>query len=304
MTERPGDGAPADPPADAQQGPSAAPPNDVPPDVAARLVQALDRAPSAFVTLIDADMRSRWLSRSATWITGTDPDSRPGRDALERIHPDDVERLAHGLAQLRAADRPAGGAGVPVLEPLRYRIRRPDDTWITVEAFVLNLLDDPVVEGLVVVGRPVGGELDGVGHVVDLLTADAPLPQVLAACANLVPHYLGPAAVVALVDDEPVVGVRSGSPAELLAVDDRWWRPVAAGPPGPHACRLRRVPGRPHRAGPDGGLPVGVDPAADRSVDRRRARVRDRLGPYRGRAQRGHRARPSPGHAPGHVGDR
>ncbi len=196
----------------------------VPPDVAVRLVRALDRAPGAFATLIDADMRSRWLSRSAPSVTGTDPESRPGRDALERVHPDDVERITHAMAQLRAAAR--DGRDVPVVEPLRYRLRRPDDTWMTVESDVYNLLDDPVVKGLLVIGRPVGGELDGVGHVVDLLTADAPLPQVLAACANLVPHYLGAAAVVGLLDGSAIVAARPGSPAERLSSDERWWRPT------------------------------------------------------------------------------
>jgi hypothetical protein len=49
----------------------------VPPEIAARLVRALDRAPSTFVTLIDDDMHSAWLSTFATWVTGTDPVSRP-----------------------------------------------------------------------------------------------------------------------------------------------------------------------------------------------------------------------------------
>ena len=122
-----------------------------------------------FATLIDADMRSKWLSHSATWVTGTDPVSRPGRHSLERIHPDDVERIVHGLNQLRPPPRRRDRC--PVLEPLRYRIRRPDDTWLTVEALVQNLLDDPMVRGFLVIGRPVGGVLDGVGQVVDLLAA-------------------------------------------------------------------------------------------------------------------------------------
>ncbi len=215
-------------------------PHSIPPDVAVRLLRALDRAPSTFATLIDADMRSKWLSHSATWVTGTDPVSRPGRHSLERIHPDDVERIVHGLNQLRAA-APTDGTGAPVLEPLRYRIRRPDNTWLTVEALVQNLLDDPIVNGFLVIGRPVGGVLDGVGQVVDLLAADAPLPEVLTACAEIVPSYLGSTAIIGLLGDpavrgegapEPVVGVPEGSPVADLAADERWWRPaVVTGAP-------------------------------------------------------------------------
>lgn len=200
---------------------------DIPPDVARRLLRALDRSPATIVSLLDADLRTRWLSRSATWVAGTDPEHRVGRESLERVHPDDVERLLHGLDQLKAAASTGTGA-VAVLEPIRYRVRRPTGEWQTMETLVHNLLDDPVVNGLVLIGRPVGGDLDGVGHVVDLLVADAPFPDVLAACAQLVPTYLGTAAVIAHLDGSTVIGAPEGTPARRLAEDDRWWRGTIA----------------------------------------------------------------------------
>jgi diguanylate cyclase (GGDEF)-like protein len=199
----------------------------VPPDVAVRLLRALDRSPSTVVTLVDADLTTRWMSRSAARVTGFDPDARAGRKSLERIHPDDGARLLHGLAQLRAASRD-GTADQVVIEPLRYRKQRADGSWVTVEALVQNLLDDPVVNGLVFITRPVGSELDGVDRVVDLLVADAPLPEVLTACSRLVPDYLGAAAVVALTEGAPVIGAVAGGPAARLAGDDRWWRAAVA----------------------------------------------------------------------------
>ena len=208
--------------------PTDAAPGEVPPEVAERIVRAIDRTPDAVVTLVNADLTIAWLSYSATWITGTDPSGRQGADSLERIHPDDVERLIHGLAQLQAAE-PQDAPTVPVMEPLRYRFQRFDGRWVVMEATVHNLLDDPVVNGMLVESRPVDGGLDGVGHVVDLLVAEAPLPEVLAACARLVPGYLGSAAVVALTDDGPVIGAPPGSPAERLAADPRWWRDVLKG---------------------------------------------------------------------------
>jgi diguanylate cyclase (GGDEF)-like protein len=197
---------------------------DMPSDVAGRLLRALDRAPSTVVSFVDADLTTRWLSRSAAWVMDTDPTDRAGRGSLERVHPDDADRLLHALAQVRAASR--DDAPMAVIEPLRYRKLRADGTWIAMEAQVLNLLDDPEVEGLVFVSRPVGGEAEDVGHVIDLLVADAPLPDVLAACAGLVPDYLGSAAIVALVDGSPVFGAVEGSPAAGLVGDARWWRPV------------------------------------------------------------------------------
>jgi diguanylate cyclase (GGDEF)-like protein len=204
--------------------------DEVPLEIVARVFRALDRSPSAIAVLVDADLQIRWLSSSAAWVTGSDPEGRRGTSSMDRIHPDDVGRLLHGLAQLRAAG-PSGGPGVPVAGPLRYRFRRfDDDRWVVMEAQVHNLLEDPAVGGMLVVSRPVSGELDGVGHVVDLLVADAPLPEVLAACASLVPDYVGSAAVVGLVGTQAIIGVGADSPVEGLIADDRWWRsPVADG---------------------------------------------------------------------------
>jgi diguanylate cyclase (GGDEF)-like protein len=203
------------------------PPEDVPPEVAERIVRAIDRSPDAVVTLVNADLTIAWVSHSATWVTGTDPSGRKGADSLERIHPDDVERLMHGLAQLQAA-KPGDAPTVPVIEPLRYRFQRFDGRWVVMEATIHNLLDDPVMKGMLVESRPVDGGLDGVGHVVDLLVAEAPLPEVLEACARVVPEYLGSTAVIALLDDGPVIGGPADSPALRLAADDRWWRKALA----------------------------------------------------------------------------
>ena len=200
---------------------------DIPPDVVPRLLRALDHSPSTIVSFIDAGFTTRWVSRSARWIGGADPDARQGRDSLELIHPDDLEGLVHGLALLRAA-RDGDGPSPPIVEPVRYRIRRPDGSWQAMETLVHNLLDDPAVNGMVLVARPVGGDVNGVGQVVDLLVADAPLADVLAACAALVPAYVASAAVVGQVDGTPIVGAAAGSAAERLAADDRWWRATLA----------------------------------------------------------------------------
>lgn len=197
--------------------------DDVPPELARQIARALDRSPSTFAVIIDPNLTTRWLSRSASWMTGTDPSSRRGRESLERVHPDDVGRLLGAFEQLSEANSTT--PGVPVVEPLRYRVGNAvDDGWTTREALVLNLLHDPVVNGLMLIVRPVDGSLDGVGYVVDLLVNDAPLAEVLAACAAVVPAYLGAAAVVALVDGEPTVGIPPGSAIEPLGHDERWWR--------------------------------------------------------------------------------
>lgn len=198
--------------------------SDVPPEIAVQLARALDRSPSTFAVLVEPDLTTRWLSRSAQRMSGVDPESRRGRESLERVHPDDVPRILHAYEQLNEANE--AEPGVPVIEPLRYRVGSAEGGWVTRESLVLNLLNDPAVNGLLLIVRPVEGALDGVGHVVDLLVAEAPLPDVMAACAALVPSYLGHAAVVGLVDGCPVIGIPPGSPVAELAADDRWWQPT------------------------------------------------------------------------------
>lgn len=208
----------------------------VPPDVAARIVRAIDRSPSTVVVLLDVDLRMQWISQSAVWATGSDPAARRGSSVLQRIHPDDVERLLHGLEVLRDAD---GADPFPRAPQIRYRFQHFDESWIEMEATVHNLLDDPEVEGLLVFARPLDAEVDGVGQVIDMLMDEAPLPDLLAACAALVPDLLGAAAVVALLDDGPVVGVPAGSPAARLADDQRWWQAaVRCGPLWPQGRSL------------------------------------------------------------------
>jgi diguanylate cyclase (GGDEF)-like protein len=198
----------------------------IPPDVAARLLRAFDLNPSTIVALIGSDLQIRWVSSSVASVHGFDPSRRAGELSLERIHPDDVERLLHGLDTLQAMSSPYPG-GTPIAEPIRYRVLGSDDQWRTMEALVLNLVEDPEVDGYVLISRLVGGPLDGTAHVVDLLAADAPLPDVLEACAELMPAYLGQAAVVAHVDGGPVVGV-GGRRAGRLIADERWWRAAVA----------------------------------------------------------------------------
>lgn len=194
------------------------------PDIAKRLLRALNRSPSHWTVLVDADLTTQFVGRSSSWIQGQDTSVRAGKSSLERLHPDDVEPLLHAIDQLRAAKPDDTTGNVPVLEPIRYRISRLDGPgWLTVEVRVLNLIDDPIVNGYVLICQLAGGDLDGVDHVLDLLVSEAPLPDVLAACARLIPGYIGSAAVVALVDGAYVVGAPAGSPAERLARDPRWW---------------------------------------------------------------------------------
>ena len=201
---------------------------DMPPRVATQVLRAIDRSPSTVVTLVDPDLNIRWMSASAAWVSGSDPAVRQGASSIDRIHPEDAERIVHGLEQLRlATTADATAAAMP--EPIRYRWRRLDGRWMIMEATIHNLLADPVVNGFLVFARPVTGELDGAGYVLDLLASDRPVREVLAACAALVPDYIGSAAAVAFLPDDTIIGVPAGSPVAEFAAITRWWNSVRRG---------------------------------------------------------------------------
>ena len=201
---------------------------DMPPTVATQVLRAIDRSPSTVVTLVDPDLNIRWMSASAAWVSGSDPAVRQGASSIDRIHPEDAERIVHGLEQLRlATTADATAAAMP--EPIRYRWRRLDGRWMIMEATIHNLLADPVVNGFLVFARPVTGELDGAGYVLDLLASDRPVREVLAACAALVPDYIGSAAAVAFLPDDTIIGVPAGSPVAEFAAITQWWNSVRRG---------------------------------------------------------------------------
>ena len=209
-------------------GPSGVDIGDMPATVATQILRAIDRSPSAVVTLVDPDLNIRWMSASAAWVSGSDPAVRQGVSSIDRIHPDDAARIVHGLEQLRLATT-ADAAATAMPDPIRYRWRRLDGRWMILEATIHNLLADPVVNGFLVFARPVTGELDGAGDVLDLLASDRPAMEVLAACAALVPDYIGSAAAVAFLPDETIVGVPAGSPAAEFAAIPQWWDSVRRG---------------------------------------------------------------------------
>lgn len=194
-------------------------PQDIPPEVAARIVRAISKSPSTFVVLLDRDLRFEWVSRALEADFGVDPDDRRGTSALERIHPGDIDRLLEGIGQL--ADHV--GEKVGVSEPIRYRFHRVDGTWVVMEATVHSLLDDPHVEGMLIFTRQVTGDTRPISSTLDLLVSDMPLTDVLAAMAGMVPTTIGTAALVALLDGHVETGAPPGSPVAELVQDHRWW---------------------------------------------------------------------------------
>jgi diguanylate cyclase (GGDEF)-like protein/PAS domain S-box-containing protein len=80
------------------------------------------------ITLTAAeDARYIWVSPSAQWVTGWRPEDLVGRTVFDLVHPHDADRLREGRRQLFA------GTGQTSIS---CRFRRPDESWMRVEATV------------------------------------------------------------------------------------------------------------------------------------------------------------------------
>jgi two-component system cell cycle sensor histidine kinase/response regulator CckA len=111
------------------------------------LFQAFIENSSEAVVMLSADGTVQFASDSSSRLLGYALDERLGRNAFERMHPDDVESTRATFTA--CLQQP----GVPI--PGEYRIRHKDGSWRHIESIAVNRLDDPTVGGIVVNYRDV-----------------------------------------------------------------------------------------------------------------------------------------------------
>ncbi len=105
---------------------------------------------SDVVVVIDASLRITFVSPSVERLIGSGPEELVGCDALDLVHPDDADAVADRLTtQIAVGGRDA---------PLRFRVVPIDGRAREVEATSVNLLDDHLVEGVVIILRPLTDE--------------------------------------------------------------------------------------------------------------------------------------------------
>ncbi len=97
--------------------------------------------------ILDREGKVSYISPSAARITGFEPSERMDRDSMERIHPDDQDRI-------RREFRDLVGKKIPYLTT-RYRVKHKNGSWIHMEGTANNLLDLPSVKGIVFNSRDV-----------------------------------------------------------------------------------------------------------------------------------------------------
>jgi len=124
-----------------------------------RLGEALKRSEKHFrslienaldaIAIVDADGRLIYESPAFERMLGYSFEDRLGQNALELVHPDDMPAVTRGITELI---RNPG-----IAQHTEVRARHKDGSWRTLEIVGRNLLDDPVVKGVVANFRDITG---------------------------------------------------------------------------------------------------------------------------------------------------
>ena len=109
--------------------------------------RSLVRYASDIIVILDADGTILYESPAVERVLGFSPEERVGANALDFIHPNDVETVRSRLAEV-------------VEEPghrslAEYRVRDKGGAWHHFEAIGVNLLHDPTIRGVVVNTRDI-----------------------------------------------------------------------------------------------------------------------------------------------------
>lgn len=176
------------------------------PSTSLRVRAALERGGTDVTVLVDREFTILWASPSAADVLGWHPDHVVGRNAIDLVHPDDLERAVDALAELTIAGElydPIGGGG---LDPSRFtgtvvRILRADGSSVMVDVRANSMLDVPDVDGVFLVLRDCSDRA-ATDRLLELVAADASLDVVVPALIETVEaHLRGSRATVYLPGD-------------------------------------------------------------------------------------------------------
>jgi PAS domain S-box-containing protein len=113
--------------------------------------KALIQESSDLIRILDAEGNFTYVSPSSTSILGITPEEFIGRNALEFIHPDDVEKVSVSFRKILTVDR-------LILEP--YRVHNHKMEWRWIESVLTNMLDNPAVKGFVGNSRDITAKIE------------------------------------------------------------------------------------------------------------------------------------------------
>jgi PAS domain S-box-containing protein len=93
------------------------------------------------VSVVDAAGLLLYASPSHEWVVGYMPAELVGKNMLEFVHPEDLQQVQGALLEIQ--QKPAARTSVT------FRIQHKDGSWRWIESTGRNLLEDPVIGGIV-----------------------------------------------------------------------------------------------------------------------------------------------------------
>jgi len=99
------------------------------------------------LTIRDADGKVRYTSPSFHRVLGYTQEQMVGSTGFELIHPEDRPSVETALQEFWKSP----GAR----DSIQYRARHANGTWVSLEVVAYNLLDHPVIRGVVINGRDI-----------------------------------------------------------------------------------------------------------------------------------------------------
>ncbi len=116
--------------------------------------QALIQHSSDVITIVDRDGTMRYVSPSVSAVLGHEATTLTNSSLASLLHPDDVALAMTFLSDLSLSVDVTEGT-LPGARKCEWRIAHANGSWMTVDNVGTNLLDEPVVGGLVLNTRDV-----------------------------------------------------------------------------------------------------------------------------------------------------
>ena len=120
-----------------------------------RALRALVTGTSHLVALVEGDGSIVFAGPSVHTLLGYEAEAMTGRNVAEFIHPDDLAMAASMLSSEAANPKAGAEFGSDTDIAGEYRLRHRDGRWIPFEFLRNNFLADPMIAGILVMGRPV-----------------------------------------------------------------------------------------------------------------------------------------------------
>ncbi|HTP96786.1 MAG TPA: EAL domain-containing protein [Burkholderiales bacterium] len=136
---------------------------ELPPQSAEARFRALIQNATDIITIHEVSGTTLYATPSASRILGHPPGALIGKSPFDSIHPRDVRAVRAAFDTVVRGAQP---------EPVEFRFRHADGSWIHLEGIGNNLLDHPGIEGIVLTSRDISARKQAEHRIRHLATHD------------------------------------------------------------------------------------------------------------------------------------